>query len=58
MKIQKKLQNWVWKEIISWAHYVFTLPNLEIFNSENVKKNLKKSVHTWDNNTCYISYEW
>ncbi len=32
---------------------VFTLPNLEIFNSTNVKN--KECVHTWDNNTSYAS---
>jgi hypothetical protein len=32
---------------------VFTLPNLEFFNSENVKN--KERVHTWANNTGYTS---
>jgi hypothetical protein len=32
---------------------VFTFLNLEIFNSENVKK--KECVHTWANSTSYIS---
>jgi hypothetical protein len=31
---------------------VFTLPNLEIFNFENVK--IKECVHTWANSTGYI----
>jgi hypothetical protein len=30
---------------------VFTLPKLEIFNSENVKN--KTYVHTWANDTGY-----
>jgi hypothetical protein len=32
---------------------VFTLPNLEIFNPENVKN--KECVHTWANGTSYTS---
>ncbi len=38
---------------ISWALNVFTLSNLEIFNSENVKNN--EYVHTWANYTGYTS---
>jgi hypothetical protein len=37
------------EEKISGA-LVFTLPNLNFFNSEK-----KESVHTWPNNTCYTS---
>jgi hypothetical protein len=32
---------------------VFTLLNLEFFNSENVKN--KECVHTWANSTSYTS---
>ncbi len=38
---------------ISCALNVFTLPNLEIFNSENVKN--KECVHTWAIDTSYTS---
>jgi hypothetical protein len=40
-------QIWVWKGKSSWAFNVFTLVNLEIFNSENGEN--KESVHTWAN---------
>jgi hypothetical protein len=40
-----------WK--ISWAFNLFTLLNLEIFNSENVKN--KEFVDTWANGTGYTS---
>ncbi len=49
----KKLQKLVWNGTIWWALNVFTLLNLEIFNSENVKN--KEFVDTWANGTCYTS---
>jgi hypothetical protein len=36
-KLQKK---WIWKEKSVELSICFTLPNLEIFNSENVKNSL------------------
>jgi len=41
------------KEKIFEPSNVFTLLNLEIFNSENVKN--KECVHTWANSTGYTS---
>jgi hypothetical protein len=38
---------------ISWVFNVFTLLNLEIFNSKNVKN--RKCVHIWANKTCYTN---
>ncbi len=49
----KKLQKLGLKGKISWVLNVFTLPNLEIFNSENMKN--KECVHTWANGTGYMS---
>jgi hypothetical protein len=41
---------------LDWTLNMFTLPNLEIFNSKNVKN--KERVHTWANDTSYTnSYE-
>jgi hypothetical protein len=48
-----KLQKLVLEVKISRALDVFTLPNLEIFNRENVKN--KECVHTWANGTSYMS---
>ncbi len=48
-----KLQKLGLQGKISWALNVFTLSNLEIFNSENVKNN--ECVHTWANYTGYTS---
>jgi hypothetical protein len=48
-----KLQKLGLEGKISWALNVFTLPNLNFFNSENVKNN--ECVHTWANCTDYIS---
>ncbi len=48
-----KLQKLGLEGKISRALNVFTLPNLEFFNSENVKN--KERVHTWANNTGYTS---
>jgi hypothetical protein len=39
---------------ISEALNMFTLLNLQIFNSENVKN--KYCVHTWANGTNYTNY--
>ncbi len=49
-----KLQKLSLEGKISWALNVFTLPNLEIFNSENVKN--KIYVHTWANDMGYTNY--
>ncbi len=49
-----KLQKLGLEGKISWALNVFTLPNLEIFNSKNVKN--KICVHTWANHMGYTSY--
>jgi hypothetical protein len=43
----KKLQKLSLKEKISWTLNVFTFPNLESFNSKNVKK--KRMCHNWAN---------
>jgi hypothetical protein len=48
-----KLQKLGLEEKISSALNVFTFPNLEIFNSETVKK--RECVHTWANCTCCTS---
>ncbi len=48
-----KLQKLGLEGKFSWALNVFTLVNLEIFNSENVRN--KKCVHTWANSTSYSS---
>jgi hypothetical protein len=48
-----KLQILGSEEIISWAFNAFTLSNLKIFNSENVKN--KECVHTWANDSGYTS---
>jgi hypothetical protein len=40
-------RNWVWKEKSVEPAIVFTLPNLQIFNSENVKN--KECLHTQAN---------
>ncbi len=48
-----KLQKLGLEGKISWALNVFTLSNLEIFNSENVKNN--ECVHTLANCTGYSS---
>jgi hypothetical protein len=48
-----KLQKLGLEGKISSVVNVFTLPNLDIFNSENVKN--KECVHTWANNTSHIS---
>ncbi len=48
-----KLQKLGLEGKISWTLNVFALPNLEIFNSENVKKN--ERVHTWANKAGYTS---
>jgi hypothetical protein len=44
-----KLQKLGLEGKISWPLNVFTLPNLEIFSSQNVKN--KECVHTWANDT-------
>ncbi len=52
-----KLQQLGLEGKISWVLNVFTLPNLEVFKSENVKN--KECVHTWANKTIYTSsYKW
>ncbi len=48
-----KLQKLGLEGKISWVLNVFTLPSLEIFNSEIVKN--KESVHTGANSTGYTS---
>ncbi len=50
----KKLQKLGLERKFSWAFNMFTFPNLEIFNSENVKN--KNYVHTWANDMGYTSY--
>jgi len=52
----KKLQKFGLERKISWAFDVFTLPNLEIFNSKNVKN--KECVHIWANGIGYISINY
>jgi hypothetical protein len=52
-KFKQIAKNWVWNEKISWAFNVFTLLNLAIFNSENVKN--KECVHTWAKGPRYTS---
>jgi hypothetical protein len=51
LEIQKHCKNWVWKGKFSLDLNVFTLPHLEIFNSENAKN--KECVHNWANDTSY-----
>jgi hypothetical protein len=53
LKIQTNCNKLDLEGKISWPLNVFTLPNLEIFNSENVKN--KECVHTWANVTSYSS---
>jgi len=53
LEIQTNCKNWVWKGKFRLDLNVFTLPNLEIFNSENAKN--KGCVHTWANSTSYTS---
>jgi hypothetical protein len=48
-----KLQKLGLEGKVSWALNVFTLPNLDIFNLENVKN--KIYVHTWANDTGYTN---
>jgi hypothetical protein len=51
---QTNCKNWVWKEkSVEPSMWNFTLLNLEIFNSENVKN--KECVHNWANGTGYTS---
>ncbi len=51
-----KLQKLGLEGKISWALHGFMFPNLEIFNSENVKN--KECVHTWAKGTSYTSTFW
>jgi hypothetical protein len=51
-----KLQKLGLEGKFSWPLNVFTLPNLEIFSSKNVKN--KKCVHTWANDTSYINMHY
>jgi len=55
-KFKQIAKHWVWKEKISWAFNVFTLMDLEIFNSQMWKN--KECVHTWANGTSYTSKDW
>ncbi len=51
-----KLQKLGLEGKISWPLNVFTLPNLEIFSSKNVKN--KECVHTWANDISYINMHY
>jgi len=45
-EIPTNCKNWIWKEKSVELSVCFTLPNLEIFNSENVKNNLCNKLLT------------
>ncbi len=52
----KKLKKYSLERKFNKAFDVFTLPNLEIFNSKYVKN--KKCVHTWANGIGYININY
>jgi hypothetical protein len=49
LEFQKNYKNWVWKEKISWALNMFTLPNLEFFILRMFKiNNVFTHLGQWD----------